>query len=81
MGNTTTLTGDEEHESSVQRNIDKQPHPKNRILMLGLDAAGKTTILYSLREHFKASNIDTVIPTVGWNIEILQLTFNKWRKL
>jgi GTPase SAR1 family protein len=32
-----------------------------RILMLGLDAAGKTTILYKL----KLSEVVTTIPTVG----------------
>ena len=33
-----------------------------RILMLGLDAAGKTTILYRL----KLSEVVTTIPTVGF---------------
>merc|ERR1712048_786017 len=36
-----------------------------RILMLGLDAAGKTTILYKL----KLSDTVTTIPTVGFNVE------------
>ena len=34
-----------------------------RILMVGLDAAGKTTILYKL----KLGEIVTTIPTIGWN--------------
>ena len=38
-----------------------------RILMVGLDAAGKTTILYKL----KLGEIVTTIPTIG---EILNLT-------
>ena len=33
-----------------------------RILMVGLDAAGKTTILYKL----KLGEIVTTIPTIGW---------------
>ncbi|KAH8806601.1 putative ADP ribosylation factor 1 [Flagelloscypha sp. PMI_526] len=36
-----------------------------RILMLGLDAAGKTTILYKLQQSEKAPNI----PTIGVNVE------------
>lgn len=36
-----------------------------RIAMLGLDAAGKTTILYKL----KLNEIVTTIPTVGFNVE------------
>uniref|UniRef100_A0A3P8UAI9 Uncharacterized protein n=1 Tax=Amphiprion percula TaxID=161767 RepID=A0A3P8UAI9_AMPPE len=38
-----------------------------RILMLGLDAAGKTTILYKL----KLGQSVTTIPTVGFNVETL----------
>ena len=36
-----------------------------RILMLGLDAAGKTTILYKLK---LGQHVNT-IPTVGFNVE------------
>ncbi|KAL9080945.1 MAG: hypothetical protein Q9157_000445 [Trypethelium eluteriae] len=36
-----------------------------RLLMLGLDAAGKTTILYKL----KLDQDVTTIPTVGFNVE------------
>ncbi|CAE7938439.1 ARF3, partial [Symbiodinium necroappetens] len=39
-----------------------------RILMLGLDAAGKTTILYRL----KLSEVVTTIPTVGFNVETVE---------
>jgi ADP-ribosylation factor protein 1 len=39
-----------------------------KILMLGLDAAGKTTILYSL----KLGQITNTIPTIGFNVEELQ---------
>ena len=42
-----------------------------RILMVGLDAAGKTTILYKL----KLGEIVTTIPTIG-NCSLLKLLFN-----
>ncbi|GAA5811211.1 ADP-ribosylation factor, Arf Arf6 [Mucor flavus] len=48
-----------------------------RILMLGLDAAGKTTILYKL----KLNQSVTTIPTVGFNVESVtykNVKFNVW---
>jgi len=39
-----------------------------RILMLGLDAAGKTTVLYQL----KLGEVVTTIPTIGFNVESLE---------
>ncbi|EAQ85593.1 hypothetical protein CHGG_06846 [Chaetomium globosum CBS 148.51] len=48
-----------------------------RILMLGLDAAGKTTILYKL----KLNQTMTTIPTVGFNVEAFtykNIKFNMW---
>ncbi|PVU96144.1 hypothetical protein BB559_002499 [Furculomyces boomerangus] len=48
-----------------------------RILMLGLDAAGKTTILYKL----KLNQSVTTIPTVGFNVETVtykNIKFNVW---
>jgi len=48
-----------------------------RILMLGLDAAGKTTILYSL----KLGEVVTTIPTIGFNVETVEyrnLRFTVW---
>lgn len=48
-----------------------------RILMLGLDAAGKTTILYKL----KLNQDITTIPTVGFNVETVRYKntkFNVW---
>jgi len=39
-----------------------------RILMVGLDAAGKTTILYRL----KLGEVLTTVPTVGFNVETVQ---------
>ena len=48
-----------------------------RILMLGLDAAGKTTVLYKM----KLGEIVTTIPTIGFNVETLQyknIAFTMW---
>ncbi|KAF7375782.1 ADP-ribosylation facter [Mycena sanguinolenta] len=48
-----------------------------RILMVGLDAAGKTTILYKL----KLGEIVTTIPTLGSNVETVQyknISFTMW---
>ncbi|CAF9941491.1 ADP-ribosylation factor, Arf Arf6 [Imshaugia aleurites] len=48
-----------------------------RLLMLGLDAAGKTTILYKL----KLNSEITTIPTVGFNVETVtykNVKFNVW---
>ena len=39
-----------------------------KLAMLGLDAAGKTTILYKL----KLNEIVTTIPTIGFNVEEVQ---------
>uniref|UniRef100_A0A1B6L5H4 ADP-ribosylation factor 2 n=1 Tax=Graphocephala atropunctata TaxID=36148 RepID=A0A1B6L5H4_9HEMI len=48
-----------------------------KLLMLGLDAAGKTTILYNL----KLGEVVTTIPTVGFNVETLDynnVSFTVW---
>ena len=48
-----------------------------RILIWGLDAAGKTTILYVT----KLGEVVTTIPTIGFNVETLQyrkLTLTAW---
>lgn len=48
-----------------------------RILMVGLDAAGKTTILYKL----KLGEIVTTIPTIGFNVETVDyknICFTVW---
>merc|ERR1712217_692005 len=57
-----------------QRMIGKQ---EMRILMVGLDAAGKTTILYKL----KLGEVVTTIPTVGFNVETVEyrnISFTVW---
>merc|ERR1712023_26090 len=48
-----------------------------RILMVGLDAAGKTTILYKL----KLGEVVTTIATIGFNVETVEyknISFNVW---
>jgi small GTP-binding protein len=48
-----------------------------RILMLGLDAAGKTTVLYNLR----LGEVVTTVPTLGFNVESVEyrnISFTVW---
>ena len=48
-----------------------------RVVMLGLDAAGKTTILYKLQ----MGEVVTTVPTIGFNVETVQyknLRFQVW---
>eukprot|EP00483_Globobulimina_turgida_P000827 UN00828 len=48
-----------------------------RILMVGLDAAGKTTILYKL----KLGEVISTIPTIGFNVETVEyknIEFTVW---
>ena len=50
---------------------------EKRILMVGLDAAGKTTILYKL----KLGEVVTTIPTIGFNVESVEyknISFTVW---
>eukprot|EP00934_Nitzschia_sp_Nitz4_P008855 Nitzschia sp. Nitz4//scaffold152_size53828//28612//29169//NITZ4_006744-RA/size53828-processed-gene-0.84-mRNA-1//-1//CDS//3329537208//8845//frame0 len=52
-------------------------HREYRILMLGLDAAGKTTILYRL----KLGEVTTTVPTIGFNVEKVEyknISFTVW---
>ena len=42
--------------------------PEKRILIVGLDGAGKTTILYKL----KLGEVVTTIPTIGFNVELVE---------
>ncbi|KAL5490815.1 hypothetical protein EMCRGX_G016002 [Ephydatia muelleri] len=45
-----------------------------RILMCGLDAAGKTTVLYKL----KLGEVVTTIPTIGFNVETIDYKNVHW---
>ncbi|XP_012935259.1 ADP-ribosylation factor [Aplysia californica] len=52
--------------------------PPTRVLMLGLDAAGKTTILYKVKLNEQVCTI----PTIGFNVETVSpvkgVTFTVW---
>ncbi|CAO1428238.1 unnamed protein product [Diamesa serratosioi] len=55
----------------------RQKEKEMRILLLGLDNAGKTTIL----KRFNGEPIDTISPTLGFNIKTLEhrgFTLNLW---
>lgn len=48
-----------------------------RMMMIGLDAAGKTTILYKL----KLGEVVTTVPTIGFNVETVEyrnVNFTVW---
>merc|ERR1712159_733582 len=50
---------------------------EQRIVMVGLDAAGKTTVLYKL----KLGEVVTTIPTIGFNVETVEyknIRFTVW---
>merc|ERR1712159_374717 len=50
---------------------------ERRIVMVGLDAAGKTTVLYKL----KLGEVVTTIPTIGFNVETVEyknIRFTVW---
>merc|ERR1719376_1513965 len=53
------------------------PKTPSRILMVGLDNAGKTTILYKL----KLGEVVTTLPTIGFNVETVEyknICFTVW---
>ena len=53
------------------------PPTLSRIVMLGLDNAGKTTILYKLR----LGEVVTTVPTIGFNVETVvykHINFTVW---
>ncbi|KAI9388653.1 hypothetical protein POPTR_009G096900v4 [Populus trichocarpa] len=53
------------------------PKTEIRILMVGLDASGKTTILYKL----KLGEIVLTVPTIGFNVETVvykNISFTVW---
>lgn len=43
----------------------KESEREGNLLMLGLDAAGKTTMLYRM----KLNEVLTTVPTIGFNVE------------
>ena len=53
------------------------PKTPSKILMVGLDNAGKTTVLYKL----KLGEVVTTIPTIGFNVETVEyknISFTVW---
>ena len=60
--------------------MDSDNTEKFKIVMLGLDEAGGTTILYQLKDSEIAST-STFFPTIGFNIEFIKhndITFEVW---
>lgn len=52
-------------------------HTEKRIVMVGLDSAGKTTILYKM----KLGELVQTLPTIGFNIESVEyknIRFTVW---
>ena len=52
-----------------------------KVLMVGLDNAGKTTILYRFKEKGIAAQTVTTIPTIGFNVENIKIgnvTITMW---
>jgi small GTP-binding protein len=63
--------------SRALNNLSQWGKKEKRILLLGLDAAGKTTVLYKL----KLGEVVNTIPTIGFNVEQVQyknIEFNMW---
>jgi len=52
----------------IERAMDSLSRRERRILLLGLDAAGKTTVLYKLQ----LGEAVLTIPTVGFNVETVR---------
>ena len=61
----------------IHRLLNSFAELKAKIMMLGLDGAGKTTILYQM----KLNETMSTVPTIGFNVEEVNyrgLTFNVW---
>lgn len=59
-------------------NTSHNQEPK-RLLLLGLDASGKTTFLYQIKSY--TDEVVTTIPTIGFNVETVEsrnLNFTCW---
>ena len=62
---------------SISQFQEEDYQKETRLLILGLDGAGKTTILYKL----KLGEVVTTIPTVGFNFETVEyqnVSFTVW---
>ena len=51
--------------------IQHKTEPKCKAVMVGLDAAGKTTIIYACKSMYE--EIETTIPTIGFNVETVNI--------
>ena len=64
--------------SALKKVLESFSYRHAKILMLGIDGAGKTTILYKL----KLNETVATIPTIGFNVESVQpvknVTFTVW---
>ncbi|KAG9401838.1 hypothetical protein AC1031_007545 [Aphanomyces cochlioides] len=63
--------------SAMKSVLDSLANKQRRIIMLGLDAAGKTTILYKL----KLNETVHTLPTIGYNVETFKyknIQFTAW---
>ncbi|XP_055040794.1 ADP-ribosylation factor 4 [Misgurnus anguillicaudatus] len=61
--------------STLLSRLSKKKHM--RLLMVGLDAAGKTTILYKL----KLGEVVSTVPTIGFNVDTVEyknISFTVW---
>lgn len=65
--NTKTASKKDQTENDSIEETDEEPD-ESSVLLLGLDTAGKTTILYRL----KLDEVVTTIPTIGFNVELIQ---------
>jgi len=54
---------------SALRNVFSSAESEQRVLMLGLDAAGKTTVLYKMH----LNETVTTMPTIGFNVESVKV--------
>jgi len=54
--------------SKIVDKLQEMTSSPTKILMIGLDAAGKTSVLYKL----KLNELVTTIPTIGFNVEHVQ---------
>eukprot|EP00818_Percolomonas_sp_WS_P006687 CAMPEP_0117443294 /NCGR_PEP_ID=MMETSP0759-20121206/4617_1 /TAXON_ID=63605 /ORGANISM="Percolomonas cosmopolitus, Strain WS" /LENGTH=188 /DNA_ID=CAMNT_0005235257 /DNA_START=81 /DNA_END=647 /DNA_ORIENTATION=+ len=68
MGNLSTKVKESIEYVGKMLNIEWMHHKNAKLLILGLDAAGKSTILY----HWKLGEEVVTIPTIGFNVETLQ---------
>ncbi len=72
-----TNNNQDDDDNDSRNNSNVSSNQEVRILMVGLDAAGKTTILFKL----KLGEVVITIPTIGFNVETVEyknLNFTMW---